>query len=89
LLVGNFGDSTINAFDPDDGDFLGTLKDEHGNPLGVANPADPNLVGKVGLWGLTFGNGRQAGGRNILFFTAGINDEMDGLFASIKFKNGK
>jgi uncharacterized protein (TIGR03118 family) len=81
LLVGNFGDSTINAFNPHNGEFLGTLKDEHGNPLGV----DDNPLGSKGLWGLTFGNGIRAGDRNTLFFTSGIDDEAHGLFASIEF----
>jgi uncharacterized protein (TIGR03118 family) len=83
LLVGNFGDSTINAFNPRNGDFLGTLKDKDGNPLGRGS----NPVGSKGLWGLTFGNGRQAGDRDTLFFTAGINDEADGLFGAIEPEN--
>ena len=53
LLVGNFGDGTINAFDPTTGAFLGTLSDQSGNPL--VNP---------GLWGLTFGNGGNGGDKN-------------------------
>jgi len=72
LLVGNFGDGTINAFDVSAGTFLGQLKDASGNPL-VFN----------GLWGLRFGNGGNAGPANTLFVTAGINHEADGLFASI------
>ncbi len=36
-----------------------------------------------GLWGLAFGNGAQAGATNELFFTAGLNDEADGLFGKI------
>ena len=78
---GNFGDSTINAFNPHNGKFLGTLTDKDGNPLGLGN----NPPGSKGLWTLTFGNGTQAGDRNTLFFTSGINDEADGLFASIEF----
>jgi len=72
LLVGNFGDGTINAFDVSAGTFLGQLKDASGNPL-VFN----------GLWGLRFGNGGNAGPANTLFVTAGINHEADGLFASV------
>jgi uncharacterized protein (TIGR03118 family) len=79
LLVGNFGDSTINAFNPHNGAFLGTIKDRQGNALG----RDGNPPGSKGLWGLTFGNGAQGAGRNTLFFTAGINDESNGLFGSI------
>jgi uncharacterized protein (TIGR03118 family) len=72
LLVGNFGDGTINAFDVSTGTFLGQLEDASGSPL-VFN----------GLWGLRFGNGGSAGPANTLFVTAGINHEADGLFASI------
>lgn len=83
LLVGNFGDSTINAFDPHNGAFLGTLKDKNGHALG----RDGNPPGSKGLWGLTFGNGAQASDRNTLFFTSGINDEADGLFGTIEPEN--
>jgi uncharacterized protein (TIGR03118 family) len=72
LLVGNFGDGTINAFDPTSGAFLGTLSDSSGNPL--VNP---------GLWGLTFGNGGQGGDKNALYITAGGADEGSGVFARI------
>ena len=48
LLVGNFGDGTINAFDPTTGAQLGTVDGTNGMPL-------VNL----GLWGLAFGNGAQ------------------------------
>ena len=72
LLVGNFGDGTINAFDPTTGAFLGTLSDKFGNPL--VNP---------GLWGLTFGNGGSGGDKNTLYFTAGGADEASGVFGQI------
>jgi uncharacterized protein (TIGR03118 family) len=72
LLVGNFGDGTINAFDPDTGALLGTLADAHGNPFV-----------NEGLWALQFGNGGAGGLPNVLYLTAGINDEHDGLFAAI------
>jgi uncharacterized protein (TIGR03118 family) len=77
LLVGNFGDGKINAFDPTSGALLGTLTDsETGDPI----------VNK-GLWGLLFGNGANGGDADKLFFTAGIpgNGEIEdhGLFGSI------
>lgn len=72
LLVGNFGDGRINAFDPDTAVFAGPLEDQHGNPITIS-----------GLWGVTFGNGGLAGQTSELFFTAGINDESDGLFGRI------
>lgn len=72
ILVGNFGDGTINAFDPTTGDLVGTLKDSQGNPLV-----------NEGLWGLRFGNGGAGGKTNTLYFAAGIADEQHGLFGSI------
>ena len=50
LLVGNFGNSRINAFDPTNGTFEGTLQDNSGTDLSLTDVTD----GK-GLWGLTFG----------------------------------
>jgi uncharacterized protein (TIGR03118 family) len=72
VLVGNFGDGRINAFDPTTGAFLGQLQDQNGHPIAIN-----------GLWGLAFGNGGLAGDANTLFFAAGLNDEADGLFGSI------
>jgi uncharacterized protein (TIGR03118 family) len=72
LLIGNFGDGRIDAFDFTTGAFLGTLKDASGNPI-----ADP------GLWGLRFGNGGTGGATNTLYFAAGINNEADGLYGSL------
>src|SRR5258708_2123359 len=57
LLVGNFGDGRINAFDPASGNFEGQLKDKSGNPITIDD-----------LWGLAFGNGGLAGKTNELFF---------------------
>jgi uncharacterized protein (TIGR03118 family) len=71
FLIGNFGDGTINAFSPT-GLFLGTL----------ANASGDMLVNE-GLWALTFGNGGNGGLSNALYLTAGLNDEVDGLFARI------
>jgi uncharacterized protein (TIGR03118 family) len=73
LLVGNFGDGRINAFDPNTGASLGSLK----NSRGVAIQID-------GLWALAFGNGNAAGQTNELFFTAGIGGEAHGLFGKIQ-----
>ncbi len=72
LLVGNFGDGRINAFDPVTGAFLGTLVGANGNP--IINP---------GLWGLTFGNGGNGGSPNSLYLTAGGAEEDTGVFARI------
>jgi uncharacterized protein (TIGR03118 family) len=77
LLVGNFGDGSVNAFDPFTGDFLGALQDSNGNPINIP-----------GLWALQFGNGHDGGDANALYFTAGIsgsgNTEDHGLFGSIQ-----
>jgi uncharacterized protein (TIGR03118 family) len=73
LLVGNFGDGTINAYNPNTGAFLGQLLDVNGNAIHVD-----------GLWGLAFGNGVSSGSANTLFFSAGINGGRDGLFGSLQ-----
>jgi uncharacterized protein (TIGR03118 family) len=62
LLVGNVGDGKINAFNPSNGHFLGTLKDAKGKPFV-----------NVGLWGLKFGNG-VFGTPRTLIFAAGIGE---------------
>lgn len=72
LLVGNFGDGRINAFDPATGAFLGTLSDATSTPISID-----------GLWGLEFGNGGSGGNTNTLYFTAGPNAETKGLFGSL------
>jgi uncharacterized protein (TIGR03118 family) len=72
LLVGNFGDGMINAFNPATGAFLGTLSDSTGQP-----------IVNSGLWALGF---RAPGGTfdpNALYFNAGINNETDGLFGTL------
>jgi uncharacterized protein (TIGR03118 family) len=77
LLVGNFGDGTINAFDLSTGSFHGTLLTPSRRPIKIQ-----------GLWGLIFGNGTQAGDPGVLFFTAGIPGpgqiEDHGLFGEIR-----
>jgi uncharacterized protein (TIGR03118 family) len=72
LLVGNFSfmASEINAFDPS-GNFVGTI------PINIGS----NMPG--GLWALGFGTGGMNGNPNTLFFTDGINGEMDGLFGAL------
>jgi uncharacterized protein (TIGR03118 family) len=71
LLVGNFGDGAINAYDPRTGAFRGTLENKDGNQIKVN-----------GLWALRFGNG-VIGTPQTLLFTAGIGDEAHGLFGEI------
>jgi uncharacterized protein (TIGR03118 family) len=72
ILVGNFGDGTINAFDPQDGHFDGALKTPDGKTLVI-----------VGLWGIQFGNGVLNQQTDTLFFAAGPSDENDGVYGRI------
>lgn len=72
LLVGNFGDGTIHAYNPTSGDFIGTLKNSFGGDLSID-----------GLWGIIVGNGGRGGDANRIYFTAGIEDETHGLFGSL------
>ncbi len=72
LLVGNFGDGRINAYDAASGAFKGVLSDSSGKP--IAYP---------GLWGMAFGNDAVNQPHNTLFFAAGINGEADGLYGRI------
>jgi uncharacterized protein (TIGR03118 family) len=72
VLVGNFGDGAISAFDTASGAFLGQLTDGD-NPLKID-----------GLWGLIFGNGATAGDVNTLYFTAGPDEEQHGLFGMLQ-----
>jgi uncharacterized protein (TIGR03118 family) len=72
LLVGNFGDGTISAFNPLDGDFLGKLRGVDGSPLVID-----------GLWALVPGNDGAGGSSSKIYFTAGPDDETHGLFGSL------
>jgi uncharacterized protein (TIGR03118 family) len=71
LLVGNFGDGRIHAYDPVSGTEAGTLTNTDGNPIAID-----------GLWGLRFGNG-TFGAQSALVFTAGIAAEGHGLLGEI------
>jgi len=73
LLVGNFGDGTINAFSPRTGRWLGTLRDTHQRRIHVD-----------GLWGIAFGNGILAQKTNALYYAAGPNDEANGAYGVIE-----
>jgi uncharacterized protein (TIGR03118 family) len=73
LLIGNFGDGRIHAFNAFTGKFEGTLLDTNGGALWID-----------GLWALSFaGDATKNGAPNELYFTAGPNDENDGLFGKI------
>jgi uncharacterized protein (TIGR03118 family) len=72
LLVGNFGDGTIDAYDPATGAFLGQLHATNGQVLKLDN-----------LWGLSFGNGVLGQPTHSLFFTSGPGAEQHGLYGRI------
>jgi len=72
ILVANFGSGTVAAFNPVTGQFMGNML-----------KPDNSVLTIDGLWGLGFGNGGPSGPGNRLFFTAGPNDESDGLFGSL------
>ncbi len=71
LLVGNFGDGRINAFNLGTDSFVGQLQGS-GGPLAID-----------GLWGLAVGNNGNGGSSGKLYFSAGPNSEADGLFGVI------
>lgn len=72
LLVANFGDGRINAYDPGTGAMSGTLSKTDGTPVVVD-----------GLWGIAFGPGVNSQPTNTLFFTAGPGGEAHGLYGRI------
>jgi len=72
LLVGNFGDGRINAYDRDTGRHLGELSRSNGEPIEIE-----------GLWGIAFGNGINEQPTDTLFFAAGPGDEEHGVYGRI------
>ena len=72
LLVANFGDGRINAYDPATGASLGTLSTPGGTPIATD-----------GLWGIAFGNGINGQPTNTLFYAAGPADETHGVYGRI------
>jgi uncharacterized protein (TIGR03118 family) len=75
LLIGNFGDGTINIFAPN-----GTALATSMGPLTVTNGG---AISVPGLWSLVFGNGDADKPLTTLFYTAGFADQTDGVFGSI------
>jgi uncharacterized protein (TIGR03118 family) len=73
LLVSNFGDGTITAFDPNTFTAIDLLRDGVGNPVQIG-----------GIWGLQFGNGASLGDTDSLYFAAGPEEEEDGLFGRLR-----
>jgi uncharacterized protein (TIGR03118 family) len=72
LLVGNFRGGTIAAFNPLTGRFLGNVLNATGSAINID-----------GLWALAFGNGGSSGPGSTLFFTAGPDNETNGLFGTL------
>jgi len=72
LLVGNFGNGRIHAYDADTGKFDGTLRDQAGHPVEIE-----------GLWALIPGNRGTHGHPHSIYFTAGPEDETHGLFGML------
>jgi uncharacterized protein (TIGR03118 family) len=78
LLVGNFGDGRINAYELATGNLLGHLTHQDGSDLVID-----------GLWGLGFAwelpcaTVSDLDNSARLYFTAGVNGEADGLFGFI------
>jgi uncharacterized protein (TIGR03118 family) len=73
LLIGNFGDGRINAFDL-----------QGGEPRGRLRTADGQAIVLDGLWGIAFGNGVINQPTNVLFFAAGPGEEEHGLYGRIE-----
>jgi uncharacterized protein (TIGR03118 family) len=72
LLVGNFGDGIINAYDLATGKWVGRLEGQRHKPIRID-----------GLWGIAFGNGLANQPVDTLFFAAGPDDETHGLYGRL------
>ncbi|MEO3861632.1 TIGR03118 family protein [Acrocarpospora sp. B8E8] len=75
LLVGNFGDGWVNAYNPRNGRYLGPLRNANGSPIAIE-----------GLWDLERGTAEN-GGVNSLWFSAGISKAQHGLLGLLKPSN--
>ncbi len=72
LLVGNFGDGTINVYNPRTDRYLGKLDGSNGQPIQITD-----------LWALEPGNNGPNSNPNDIYFTAGLQNEAHGLFGSL------
>lgn len=73
LLVSNFGDGTIAAYNTQTRQFVDYVRDTGGEVVKIDN-----------IWGILFGNGASLGDTNALYFAAGPNDEKDGVFGVLR-----
>ncbi len=69
VLIGNFGDGLVGAYDPITGDLVDQLRDPDGNAITIP-----------GLWGLAFG---PFPGSGVLYFASGPQQEMHGLVGTL------
>ncbi|MFI4969411.1 MAG: TIGR03118 family protein, partial [Lysobacterales bacterium] len=72
LLIGNFGDGRINAYEPVLRFPLGSLRGQDHHPIQID-----------GLWGIAFGNGMAGQPVDSLFFAAGPAGESHGLYGRL------
>ncbi len=75
LLVGNFGDGKINAFNPSNGASMGALTLANGTTFSTG----------LGLWGIAFGNGINSQPATTLFCAAGVNNHADSVYGRIDY----
>jgi len=73
LLIGNFGNGQIDAYNAANGQFIDKMRDPRGQAIVID-----------GLWSLRVGNGGNGGQTDTVYFTAGPNSEQDGLFGAIR-----
>jgi len=72
LLIGQFGSGQILAYNPITDAFISALDDSSGNPIVNRN-----------LWALDIRTGGTGDNLNAVYFTAGINNQQNGLFGEI------
>lgn len=72
LLLGNFGDGTINAYNFATGAFVDQMKDQNGT-----------VITNASLWDMVFGGGGSSGDPKTMYITAGLASEMHGVFAAV------
>jgi uncharacterized protein (TIGR03118 family) len=78
LLVSSFASGNVTAFDPNTHKAIDYLRDDAGKPLEVD-----------GIWGLLFGNGASLGDTDSLYFAAGPNNAVDGVFGRLRWDNSQ
>jgi uncharacterized protein (TIGR03118 family) len=78
LLVASFNSGTITAFDPNTHKAIDYLRDDAGNPIIVD-----------GIWGMLFGNGASLGDTDSLYYSAGPNLAVDGVFGRVRWDDSQ